>query len=87
MYVVCHWPSCKEMVSHKIPQKPIQNHRAFFYSRTNTVATTEVNCNDKSASGKKNLHPSLSSPDLWDYDEDYANSDYSSYHTSQVEHS
>ena len=62
-----------------------------FYSRTNTVATTEsivmINLHVV-----KNLHPlslslSLSSPDLWDYDEDDANSDYSSYNTSQVEHS
>ena len=60
------------------PTKYLRNQdrtAELFYSRTNTVATTEsivmINLHVV-----KNLHPSLSSPDLWDYDEDDANSDY-----------
>ena len=41
----------------------------------------------KRCHGDRSIHNSLSSPDLWDYDEDDPNSDYSSYNTSQVVHS
>ena len=71
------------------PTKYLRNQdrtTELFYSRTNTVATTESIVMINLHVVKKNFTP-LSSPDLWDYDEDYANSDYSSYNTSQVEHS